>query len=1805
VAKAFWVQFFPINPATGLEVELFFTSLNSPAGTGLITGKTFYPFIESYPTLTINSFEGDFNGVAATTIEDLKITYGPVIGSAIMSYVWDGARAIVYKRTDAENVTIGGGIGQVTAIFTGVVEGSPKVEDASATFSISDKSYLLDVDCLDLKYAGTGGIEGPDNYKGNFKPMAIGRPIGVEPTLVEPAFLTYQYNAYGRSGGVVNLSENGLLFGSPTTTVAWAGSIAATYTALKGLSLTLGQWADAPSIGFFRLGGEPVSGGVLVCDVIGVLNGSSVPIEYIPDVVSYLLGRTAVGGAINSSSISTFNTSIGNLPISEFYDQQTKVNSVLANIIGGAGGYYIFDKSGNFATGLVRINASPTLTINSDGSTYPLFEECKSNGISAPHKTIRMGAQQTFRVHTVNEISSALKAAVEAAATTATWPSVTGAGKPQDNANNTSVDANGAIQGVSAGSGTTVDNTRVLVGARNLMINSGQFANISDWSSNGATISLDTSVLYGSFNTLKIVGLYGAAKNTVMRLKPSTQYTVSAMVKGSSAISGGGDTHLHIQNWRDEDTGNVHQDVAVSSDTSITTSWKLIYYTFTTPSSAALTYCRFYFYPLETGFTLNVGYVKLEEGNKATDWIQAPEELTSGINSAATTANWPSVTGTGRPQDNATVGADASNLAVSLGGGNLVKNSSFEGATYAFGSGRLAAGYSPYYNSETVVPSLVAGRTGGLAQQVAWTANTTTKGIYFDEQGGVNNRLMFQPNTTFMLSFYAKASGGAIGNAMQTAWNTAPTVTAVSNPSLTTGWQRYVFRLVWGGSVDPNGFISITGGTANSTSSIAFDDIQVEVGDYVSAYGPNSTNTDLVLFNAGTNTLTFSANSATSGATSGYQNQAAAYQTPLTGTAYAEMNISKDYSVMSLQISGAGTSVYTDQDLYVSYFAPSGNLVIYRLGTLVLNITIATNLTGKIAIAYDGVNYRFFVAGVEYGAGLAGMKASASGLTHYARWFCWDALTTYTGLRVLPFTENVWANVGGAGKPEDYATRGVNLVYNGDAENGTTGWVIDAVYGAAPSLGLSSATTQIGGSKSFALYKPSVGDGANIVGRRIAVVPGKDYVFRCKVLGSATTSSGLYLRLNLASSSFTGDAVLEAIRDAGYHDFIASGPITDSQITTYEFTWTCPSGVYFVSPAVYLWIGGPLQIYVDDISLVEVFPLPKGEQVVFNGDAEQGTTLGWVLGQTNGITTPLKVSTAQKQSGTYSFQITKPSTADGVGYSARAVSVQPGETYVMRAWTYNPNSATSNGFYFRLMQSATKPTSGYLGAGSVGSYADGTGSIVDGPGQSNAAIPANATDWGEWVYTVPAGIYWVSPAIYSWASGPTNMFFEISMKRQSSWSAGIGGVGKPSNNAGTSLNLISLVGAGGLALTQSGNALLCAGGSGWQQGSVSKDTAVSGARASCIIESVGYFMMGLTTKTNPGPVYTEIDYALYCASTSGYVIYPGGLSPNVNATLTPTVGDNMLVVSDDVKVRYFVNGTLIHVMNVNATSEKLRFMISFVSGSVTDCQFNPLISNDFANSGGTTKPENNADVTLLVSPPSASVTLSYDYTGTIKASQTKTIQYNLKSGAGTDVTTSATWNAALISGNATFTLGSSTGLLSVTDVTSNAVISVIANYLSKDRLASCSVVRHVDPPPTGGGGGSGTTASTGVISNTTSSSYGSPNTSDLVVTIGSGGTATLSFSGDFYKTSNGTGTAFGKWQRDISGTWTDVASESTYSYNSFTDTSDGTSDPGYLVVNQTVTGLTASSSQSFRLLLRNGGGAYTHTWDGLAVVVGS
>ena len=181
---------------------------------------------------------------------------------------------------------------------------------------------------------------------------------------------------------------------------------------------------------------------------------------------------------------------------------------------------------------------------------------------------------------------------------------------------------NEAINAAAADATTKVN--AVQVGGRNFIRNSANWVNLNSWISNGSTMSI---VTIDGASCMRLVGANGAIQLIGKQLKPNTEYTFSAYMRSTQNLVGGGDSQLHVQVWRDEDTGNVHQDIPVSADTSLTANiWKLATYTFKTPNSAGLCYCGIYFYPLSSG-TVDIRYCKLEAGNKATDWTPAPEDV--------------------------------------------------------------------------------------------------------------------------------------------------------------------------------------------------------------------------------------------------------------------------------------------------------------------------------------------------------------------------------------------------------------------------------------------------------------------------------------------------------------------------------------------------------------------------------------------------------------------------------------------------------------------------------------------------------------------------------------------------------------------------------------------------------------------------------------------------------------------------------------------------------------------------------------------------------------------------------------------------------------------------------------------------------------------------------------------------------------------------------------------------------------------------------------------------------------------------
>jgi hypothetical protein len=253
-----------------------------------------------------------------------------------------------------------------------------------------------------------------------------------------------------------------------------------------------------------------------------------------------------------------------------------------------------------------------------------------------------------------------------------------------------------------------------------------------------------------------------------------------------------------------------------------------------------------------------------------------------------------------------------------------------------------------------------------------------------------------------------------------------------------------------------------------------------------------------------------------------------------------------------------------------------------------------------------------------------------------------------------------------------------------------------------------------------------------------------------------------------------------------------------------------------------------------------------------------------------------------------------------------------------------------------------------------------------------------------------------------------------------------------------------------------------------------------------------------------------------------------------------------------------------------------------------------------------------ADITaqaqLTISATATTVIVNCDSAGVPAAGQLpRTVGIVLKLG-NTVVSADAAWSI-VSAGAATATVDdtatSAAGNLTVTALPSNADVIVSATYGGVTLRITVSFQRLLAPPPVSGSGG-GTSASDTSIVDPASTSF-TVVSDTLTITTGSGGQARLVANVDYNHFGPVGQRIIGRWQRNISGTWTDVGTEisGTDSYTQLDAESGSILDfPGTLSIDQTITGLGASTSQSFRLRTRRSGGT---SWGvyGSATATGS
>lgn len=158
------------------------------------------------------------------------------------------------------------------------------------------------------------------------------------------------------------------------------------------------------------------------------------------------------------------------------------------------------------------------------------------------------------------------------------------------------------------------------------------------------------------------------------------------------------------------------------------------------------------------------------------------------------------------------------------------------------------------------------------------------------------------------------------------------------------------------------------------------------------------------------------------------------------------------------------------------------------------------------------------------------------------------------------------------------------------------------------------------------------------------------------------------------------------------------------------------------------------------------------DSLLRNGAGQLGDATGWAKSEGTATVRVLTSDATQRYSGDRAMKIAAGS--DTVGYSVKAVPVVPGKTYSVRV-ALRSSAVFAAGLYIRMQQRATLPTSGII------TDADRSG-ITD--LVSNGGIPAASLwDVRELQYTVPAGVYWVSPSVLTWTGATADVWFDFQM----------------------------------------------------------------------------------------------------------------------------------------------------------------------------------------------------------------------------------------------------------------------------------------------------------------------------------------------------------------------------------------------------------------------------------------------------------
>ena len=338
------IEVAPLDPVTHAPVPLFWADKSyTTEPTDVPANQHFqgrvhqaFTFAQRLPR---DQLLGGGTTSASASAGEITVSLGDGRLDALLDHIWEG-----------QPLTVKAGLpgmpyAQFATLFTGIIQTKPTATRTEMTLRLRDPQEILQKPIQTETYAGTGGLEGTAENKGQTKPLAYGDLTGVPAVQLDPTNLVYQWSASAVLQ-VIRVRDRGV----PLTEVS------AFQSEPPGLA-DAGTYIANLSNGTIRLGGAPT--GQITVDGRGKFVGAAATLlrqmlqERLPDlpldVASFV--RAAPSGS----------------PLAYAYlpGQETWA-SLWPKLFAGRGSVLVANRLGQMTVVTPDPGATPTATIPAD-----------------------------------------------------------------------------------------------------------------------------------------------------------------------------------------------------------------------------------------------------------------------------------------------------------------------------------------------------------------------------------------------------------------------------------------------------------------------------------------------------------------------------------------------------------------------------------------------------------------------------------------------------------------------------------------------------------------------------------------------------------------------------------------------------------------------------------------------------------------------------------------------------------------------------------------------------------------------------------------------------------------------------------------------------------------------------------------------------------------------------------------------------------------------------------------------------------------------------------------------------------------------------------------------------------------------------------------------------------------------------------------------------------------------------------------------------------------------------------------------